>query len=573
MAKAKTSAKTSRKTPKASAITTATPFKSLPVKMQQRVASRMIIELRRGGFFKGGNSGLDAKARGGYSAVWGNTQLNRKWVTAETTGELGQLTADERNQLIAFARNTARNSDRLESILAATARGTIGTEGGKCIVTMPAEYSNAQNNIQKAFSEWATEADYFDGKNLHEMLKWVLRALLTAGDLVLVYDDRVTRENTGKVIFFEGDTIGNLSEGEFKSAFPNYTQHQGIIKSRNGQTIGVIVSLSQRGQVEYRLFNPDGTRAAWTLVKPSDIKWANSKFTILRNFFRPNQMRGYSPLWSGLTTISDTADLENFEIQAAKKNSQTLAVVEQGDSDVGEGQLAAEIDPDAMAPEPVTDEEDNPLEEEIQQQRLDLDSVTASGCLYDVLPPSCKMQLLDTPRPNMNVTAFGEYLIRTASWAAGLSSLYATGKSDSSYSAAMAEFLLADQTFRDEWKRLEREFLDWTFNQWSRRAQALGEIPQDYELPEDWRRNCIQWARAELKALSPVDEQSATQLGLRNLTKNYHELLGPDWKRKLAETAEELDYLRTLGIPDPRLQTVSGGVIESTSNKTENGDR
>ena len=557
----------------AKSLSTATPFAQLPKTTQKRVAARMIIELRRSGFFRGTNSGFDAQARGGYSAVWGNTQLNRKWITAETTGETGQLTASERNRLIAFARNTARNSDKLESILAATARGTIGTEGGKCIITMPAEYADAQKQIQKAFAEWACEADYFDGKNLHEMLKWVLRALLTAGDLVLVYDDRVTREDTGKVLMFEGDTVGNLAESDFKNAFGDrgYTQHQGIIKSRNGQTVGVIVSLAQRGQVEYRLWNPDGTRAAWTLTKPADIKWADSLFTILRNFSRPNQMRGYSPLWSGITTISDSADLQNFEVQAAKKNSQTLAVVEQGDSDVGEGQLAAEIDPDAVAPAPVNEDEDNPLEEEIQQQRLDLDSVTASGCLYDVLPPSCKMQLLDTPRPNMNVTAFGEYLTRSASWAAGLSSLYATGKSDSSYSAAMAEFLLADQTFTDEWKRLEREFLDWTFNQWSRRAQARGEIPQDSELPEEWRRTCIQWARENLKALNPVDEQNATQLGLKNLTKNYHELLGPDWKRKLDETAEELDYIRKLGIPDPRLQTVSGGVIPSTSN--ENGEK
>jgi hypothetical protein len=172
-------------------------------------------------------------------------------------------------------------------------------------------------------------------------------------------------------------------------------------------------------------------------------------------------------------------------------------------------------------------------------------------------------------RENMNVTEFGEYLVRTASWAAGLSSLYATGKADKSYSAAMAEFLLADQTFKDEWKRLEREFLDWTFNQWSKRAQERGEIPQDFELPEDWRRTCIQWARAELKALNPVDEQTATAQGLKNLTKNYHELLGPDWRRKLTETAEELNFIKGLGIPDPRLQTAAGALIPTN----ENGDQ
>jgi capsid protein len=561
-------ASANRKAAQTTALSTSTPFNALPRKIQNRVASRMIFELRRGGFFTGNNL-LTAQDRGGYNSVWTNNQLNRRWITAETEGETGQLTASERNRLISFARNTARNSDRLESILSATARGTIGTEGGKCIVTMPPEFAEAQKKIQKAFAEWASECDYFDGKSLHDMLKWVLRALLTAGDLVLVFDNYITRENTGKVIFFEGDCIGNLSDAEFDKYFEGRTQHQGIIKSKNGQTIGVIVSVAQRGQVVYRLFNDDGSRAAWTLVKPKDTKWADAPFAILRNFHRPNQMRGYSPLWSGLSTISDTADLENYEIQSAKKNAQTLAVVEQGDGDVNEGEIAAELDPDATAPLAVDEEADAPIPEEIEQQRLDLDSVTASGCLYDVLPPSCKMQLLDTPRPNMNVTEFGEYLVRTASWAAGLSSLYATGKADKSYSAAMAEFLLADQTFKDEWKRLEREFLDWTFNQWSKRAQARGEIPQDFELPEDWRRTCIQWARAELKALNPVDEQTATAQGLKNLTKNYHELLGPDWRRKLTETAEELNFIKGLGIPDPRLQTAAGALIPTN----ENGDQ
>lgn len=561
--------KTPRATAAKKALNASTPFNALPRTLQRRVASRMIFELRRGGFFTGGNV-MSAQGRGGYAAVWGNTQLNRKWVMAETQGETGQLTASERNRLIAFARNTARNSDKLESILAATARGTIGTEGGKCIVTMPDGYQDAQRQIQSAFASWAAECDYFDGASLHDMLKWVLRALLTAGDLVLVFDNRVTREDTGKVIFFEGDTVGNLAEGDFKSALGDkYTQHQGILKTQNGQTVGVIVSVAQRGQTEYRLFDRNGRRAAWTLVKPADVKWADSLFTILRNFHRPNQIRGYSPLWSGMTTISDSADLQNFEIQSAKKNSQTLAVVEQADAEVGEGGLAAEIDPDATAPEAV-DESDLTQEaavaEAMQQQHLDLDSVTASGCLYDVLPPSCKMQLLDTPRPNMNVTAFAEYLSRSASWAAGLSSLYATGKSDSSYSAAMAEFLLADQTFTDEWKRLERQFLDWIFNNWSKRAQARGEIPADDQLPDNWRHDCVQWARANLRALNPVDEQNATALGLKNLTKNYHELLGPEWKRKLTETAEELDFIKSLGIPDPRLQTAAGAIIPTTTN-------
>ena len=84
------------------------------------------------------------------------------------------------------------------------------------------------------------------------------------------------------------------------------------------------------------------------------------------------------------------------------------------------------------------------------------------------------------------------------------------------------------------------------------------------QLPEDWRRTCVQWQHPAERALNPVDEQNAIGLGLKNLTRNYHETLGPDWQRKLLETAEELEFMRAHNIPDPRLQTVSGGVIQST---------
>ena len=261
MAKTKTS---SKRTAKAKVVKaellppTTTKFADLPKNLQHRIHARMVTQLRRLGFFTGGGV-MTAQGRGGYTAVWSNTQLNRKWVTAETEGETGQLTASERNRLISFARQTARVSEKFESILAAVSRGTIGTEGGKCIITMPNEYAAAQKKIQNAFANWADECEFFDSQSLNDLLKLVLRALMTSGDLVLVFDDNVLRDNTGKVITFEGDTIGNLAEGDFAAAFGKrgYTQHQGIIKSANGQTIGVICSWSQRGQTEYKLFDED----------------------------------------------------------------------------------------------------------------------------------------------------------------------------------------------------------------------------------------------------------------------------------------------------------------------------
>lgn len=504
--------------------------------------------------------------RGFYKTVYGPDIVNRPWATAETGNELQSLPASERNRLISQTRNTARNSERLEAILKQLELNVIGDVAGKATFTFPAGFERAADKIHRAFANWAQEAEYFDDSNLQSLLRLVLRTLYIGGDLALVFDNRVTRGDSGQIIAFEPDCIGNLADADFKEYFPGYSQHQGIVKDANGKTVGVICSWAQRGQSEYRLFDDDGRRAAWVLLKRPGDTWNDSPFTLLRNFHRVNQMRGSSPLWSGLGTLADGAAYQTFEVQAAKRNAQIMGQVLQGEADTGEGELAAELDPDATAPVAVDPDAPDPaIAEEIQQERLDLDDLSGKGGLiWDLMPPGVKAEIFDVKHPTQNFAEFEKTLHSGAAYAAGLTSLFATGKADASYSAAMAEMILAQTQFRVEFHRLECGFLDWALANWSRRAQARGIIPSDAELPEDWRRTCVKWQRPPERALNPVDEQNAVALGLKNLTRNYHETLGPDWKRKLLETAEEIKFATENGIPDPRLQTVSGEVIQDS---------
>lgn len=539
-----------------------TPASAKPVKAP-RIAStalavKMIRRAKMGRFLN----------RGFYSPVYGPDQLNRRWTTPETGDALASLPASERARLIALARNTARNSEHLEGILHQLEVQVIGVQGGKAIFTFPSEYSAAQKIIHKAFADWCSEAEFFEDQNLQGLLKLILRTLYIGGDLALVFDNGVVRD-TGKIIGFDPDCIGSLSEAEFKAAFgaDGYTQHQGIIKNKWGQTVGVICSMSQRGESEFRLWNPDGSRAAWTLIKPAGQRWIDCPFTLIRDLKQINGMRGASSLWPGLRTLSDQSDLQGYEIQAAKRNSQIIGQVLQNETSTNEAEIAAEIDPEAMAL--AIDDEgnavDSPVAEALEQEHLDLDAINNASVIYDVMPENTRMELFDTKRPNLSTVDFSRWLNGGAAWAAGLSKLYSCGESTASYSASMAEMILANSSFRVDFKKLECSFLDWALTQWSRRAQARGEIPQDSELPEDWRRTCVQWMQPPEKALNPVDDANATTIALRNLTTSYHEKLGPDWRDKLKEIADELAWAKANGIPDPRLQTVSGGVIESTA--------
>ena len=118
--------------------------------------------------------------------------------------------------------------------------------------------------------------------------------------------------------------------------------------------------------------------------------------------------------------------------------------------------------------------------------------------------------------------------------------------------------------------KLRRGFLDWAFNQWSLRAQAKGIIPADDKLPPHWRRRCVEWQEPQRHAINPVDEQNALNMGLKNGTILYRDKLGPDWKSKVSAFVEEVEFFKAHGIPHPALQTVSGGVIETSGGAGEN---
>ena len=537
-------------------LSTLTKFNRLPKKEQRRIAGVIVGGMRKMGYF----------GRGGYKTVTGPDQANRSWTSAEHGPETSQLTASERNRLIALARNAERNSDKLEGIIRQLELNVIGVEGGKAVFTFPDEFKDEGDKIQVAFAKWARAAEYFDDFNLQKVLKLVLRTLLIGGDCVLVFDWDVTDSSTGQIISFEPDCIGDLEDGEFKKHFPKYRQYQGIIKNEAGKTVGVVCSWSERGQTEYRLTDEHGNRAAWTMIKPAGVAWEDCPFTIVRTVARFNQMRGMSRLWSGLGTVVDLSDLQGYEVQTAKKNSQTIAqVLQQAEDD--EGELSEEMDPDAEAP--VVDDADGEpgaegeavKDDDAEQIPLDLDEIEGAGCIYDVMPPGVKMELLDTKHPNNNLIEFSKWLHGGVAFAVGLGNVHASGKADSSYSAAMAELLISSREFRDEFHELEVSVLDWVLSNWSRKAQAEGLIADDSKLPPDWRHACVTWQQPLERTIDPVKEQNALSIGLKNGTILYRDKLGPDWKNKILSFADEVKFFKDNKLPHPAFETISGSVV------------
>ena len=495
---------------------------------------------------------------GRYKIVQSPDQMLRERGFAEYGKEDEILNASRRGQLLDMARNQMRNSSTLNALLKQFDLNAVGTVGGKATFTLGTR--EASLAARAAFADWARECEYFDGLSLRDLLKIVLKTFLLGGDFVLLFDDNLV-EDSGRVMMYEPDEIGNISDAEFARRFPaGWTQRQGKIYNAFGRCVGVIVSRSQRGQLE---FNAD---SCYYLTKGAGRAIEND-WLMPANAWRKDQGRGVSPLASVLATIIDLEDLANFELQAAKKNSQTLAQVTQTAST------------DAAAPsvfsegQDLTSMTDGELAEAVDaetegERTVSLDQIKAAGALYEVMPEGTRLELLDTKHPNQSMPEFIRWLAGRSAAPFGLGSVYATLKADASYTAFRGEQVMSWPAFEEAQKFLEG-VCDWVIYHWQRWAVRHGEIDSAI-FTDGWERR-VSWAWPRMREVNQVDEQNALALRLKNGTGCYGDIYGADIEERLDQIAQEVELFRARGLAHPMMQTASGQVIDPAA--TENADK
>ena len=62
--------------------------------------------------------------------------------------------------------------------------------------------------------------------------------------------------------------------------------------------------------------------------------------------------------------------------------------------------------------------------------------------------------------------------------------------------------------------------------------------------------------------MDEIDEnthQDAIGKQLKNLTGSYRDVLGPDWKDKLTQIKDEIDWFKKNNLPHPSFNMISGG--------------
>lgn len=527
---------------------TAPKFSKLSKAKKEAIAKKIAGAIRamafaRGGQYKVVNVIEPGLRERGYTEHENEDQILSEW---------------QRGAMLNLARNQARNSSTLCSILKQFDLQAVGTTGGKA--TFVFDDPVVAEKLRGAFAAWARNADFFDGLPLNAFLKLVLKTYILGGDMVLLFDDNMI-EDSGRLLIYEPDEIGNLSKEDFAKAYGDgYSQSLGRVYNANARFCGAIVSRSCRGE---KLFALD---KSYTLKLDPNASVLDSAWIMPRNVFRVAQGRGVSPLCSSLATIIDLEDLTNYELQAAKKNSQTLAqVVSTDDREDGPvlGSALAGSDFSGM-----TDDEINAAvmaEAEEAPTVVTLDQIRGAGVLYEAMPDRKKLELLDTKHPNANMPEFIRWLAGRSAAPFGLGSVYATLKADASYTAFRGEQVMSQPAFEEAQKFLEG-VCDWIIYRWAKWAVRKNVIGQNL-LPANWL-HLVTWQWPKMREVNQVDEQNAVSMKLKNGTGSYLEIYGADWKEKLAQIAEEIKFCKSVGLPHPALQTVSGGIIE-TNNKED----
>lgn len=518
-------------------------------------------------------------AAGRYNIVGSTNQKRlRDRAQIEMKGEDDALTQVLRDQFINLGRNGVRNNETLNAVLLQFKLNVIGTVGGKAYFDFPDEFKDAEKVLRREFKKHCRSCEFHDGMKFGEFLEHVLVTVAIGGDVVVAFDNH-TFEDSGKIIGYEPDCIANLDEKEFAKSFgKGETQRQGRIYTKSGRFCGVVVSSAERGLATF-----SDMKSVHVFEKDPNADRMDCDWIMLGHRWRFNQGRGTPPLAAPLGSFLDVDVLQGFEIEAGKLNAQMCAQVYQTGTDGSadekptkspdlaatefDEQTAADVD--AAAEEAAADEFDD------EDEPPKFQELESAGVVWNLMPADSKMELLDTKHPNPNMNEFIRIVSGRGGWAMGVASVYTCGKVDSSYTGYRGEQIMTWPAF-EKWQKFLEDLCDWHFRRWfawaSKFNPAVKAIADN--VPDDLFE-IVRWTWPIMREVNAVDAQTAWNLGLKNGTIGYADILGPDWKEKLEARGKEREWCRAHDFPHPADETVSGQIREDIAgnNKPDNGGK
>lgn len=514
-----------------------------------------------------------AFAAAGYDVVSSPDQALRKRATVEFGGEDSALPAWNRLKMLNLARQGARNGDSMRSLLRQMELNVVGTVGGKATFAFP-DAADKAAAMRRAFAAWARHAEFSDGLPLSKVLQLIVDTKFIGGDMVLLFDDGLI-EDSGRLLAFEPDEIGDIPKDWLAEKVPGAVQRQGRIYNGNGRFIGVTVSRKYRGDTQFKK-DPDGV-----LFLMQDPAEELQDWVMLREVWRFNQGRGVPPVAAPLDSLLDLESVTKYEVQSAMKNAQTLGQVYStlqaaGGADSEEDELDPELARQAAQAAAQVESEANgesgeaaadAAGAEIEEDTFELDNIKGSGAIFDLLPDGYKMELLDTKRPNPNVEGFVKWLSARSGAAVGLAKCYANMEATASYTAFRGEQVMSWPTFEECQKSLEREVCDWVIRKWAKWADRKGLLP--VKPPDGWSEY-VTWSWPTMREVDVKRTAEAKKVQLETGLITLSDIFPGDPDGHMQEIAKDIERFHRIGLVHP-MEKIAGNPA-TTENKEENED-
>ena len=489
-------------------------------------------------------------ARGKYRIVSPDGQRMIEASSVERRKEDEILDPTKRAKLLDLTRNLVRNSSLFNTILGQMTTNVVSTCGGKVVLSLPDEKTSKA--LKTAFAKYTRNVDFNTADRFNHLLKRILREYVIGGDCVLLFDDGIV-EDSGKVLFFESNEIVDVSKEEVERHYgKGCWSSQGKVYSPFGRHIGTIVSRGKAGADGLA----DPAKCYFLRRDPNSVPTDEYWFHFSNNW---REGRGVSQAASAISTIHQLEDLVESELLASRRNSQIFCWLTQPKTEEA-ATVPSAFDGDTDF-ENMTDEEVQKAAEEAaasNEQTVSFNHAKENSVVYEALPEGYDAKQLQMTHPNQNVQVMVDWLANRAAASMGLSKVFATGNpTDSDYRANQ---LFTQPAIVELQKDLE-QICDWVFARYVRWAMKKGIV--SIAIPEDYL-DYVNWEWKGIDDLNPVVRENAIALELKNMTKNYSEILGPSWRERLKQTAFEREWMKENGITPPQDLMLSGGQTEQS---------
>ena len=452
------------------------------------------------------------QARNGAFSGAASTRLTAEWVFAgrrsaaqDTYGDMMVL----RNR----ARELVRNTPYASRFVALVAENIVGPHGirlqAKNQTLEGKEFTRANSQIECAWEEWS-RPEHCDAGGRHsftELLALAVSQRAMDGEFLM-------REILGQGTF--GYQLQLIDPDLLDE-----TWNRPPTPDMNGVYQGVEVD---------QYFKPV---AYWMWTRhPTDPAFDRRRVRIpaseiIHDFraYRPGQVRGvsdFSPIMGHLKMLDGYFEAE---VVAARIASASMAAIEQS--------------PDAPAMDPMTGNNDLPMEVE-------------PGAMLR-LNPGEKLAMWDATHPTQAFADFTRTMLHSFAAGLGISYMTLTGDlSQANYSSMRAGLIGERDHWRREQQRLVMHVLDRIYRHWLKQAllTAKDQLPA---LDYDSRRwTTVQWQPRGFVSVDPMKEIEAALLEVNAGTKSLTQFAaesGRDLPDVIAERAREIQWFVDAGVP------------------------